>query len=153
MIGPVELAAVGVSVSAFNLVSKLFNVPLLNVTTSFVAEEQALISKEKGNNGSSGICDGNNLFLDNVKIYLRNVRFAAIGGFNSCLLYLDCVNQPQGKTYLPAVSTSLALAAGVGIAEAVALFLGSGFLMNIMGITAVCLLIYEFCMRLFFVKK
>ncbi|OAY43773.1 protein DETOXIFICATION 44, chloroplastic isoform X1 [Manihot esculenta] len=94
-IGPVELAAVGVSVSAFNLVSKLFNVPLLNVTTSFVAEEQALISKEK-----------------------------------------DCVNEPQGKTYLPAVSTSLALAAAVGIAEAVALFLGSGFLMNIMGITA-----------------
>ncbi|KAJ9180518.1 hypothetical protein P3X46_008749 [Hevea brasiliensis] len=102
-IGPVELAAVGVSASVFNLVSKLFNVPLLNVTTSFVAEEQALISKEKANNGSSGIHD-------------------------------DCVHQPQGKTYFPAVSTSLALAFGVGIVEAVALFLGSGFLMNIMGI-------------------
>lgn len=44
-LGSVELAAVGVSVSVFNLVSKLFNVPLLNITTSFVAEEQALISK------------------------------------------------------------------------------------------------------------
>ncbi|OMO97639.1 Multi antimicrobial extrusion protein [Corchorus olitorius] len=44
-LGSVELAAVGISVSIFNLVSKLFNVPLLNVTTSFVAEEQALISK------------------------------------------------------------------------------------------------------------
>lgn len=31
----------------FNLVSKVFNVPLLNITTSFVAEEQALISKEE----------------------------------------------------------------------------------------------------------
>lgn len=40
--GSVELAAVGVSVSVFNLVSKLFNIPLLNVTTSFVAEQQAL---------------------------------------------------------------------------------------------------------------
>ena len=39
------MAAVGVSVSVFNLVSKLFNVPLLNITTSFVAEEQALINK------------------------------------------------------------------------------------------------------------
>ncbi|KAG0583690.1 hypothetical protein KC19_3G155300 [Ceratodon purpureus] len=38
-IGPVELAAVGVSISVFNLVSKMFNVPLLNVTTSFVAED------------------------------------------------------------------------------------------------------------------
>lgn len=33
------------SISIFNLVSKLLNVPLLNITTSFVAEEQALISK------------------------------------------------------------------------------------------------------------
>ena len=39
--GSAELAAVGVSISVFNLVSKLFNVPLLNVTTSFVAEQQA----------------------------------------------------------------------------------------------------------------
>lgn len=38
-LGPVELAAVGVSISVFNLVSKLFNIPLLNVTTSFVAED------------------------------------------------------------------------------------------------------------------
>lgn len=28
----------GVSISVFNLVSKMFNIPLLNVTTSFVAE-------------------------------------------------------------------------------------------------------------------
>lgn len=40
------MAAVGVSASVFNLVSKAFNVPLLNITTSFVAEEQALINKE-----------------------------------------------------------------------------------------------------------
>jgi hypothetical protein len=39
--GPVELAAVGVSISVFNLVSKMFNLPLLNVTTSFVADEEA----------------------------------------------------------------------------------------------------------------
>lgn len=44
--GSAELAAVGVSVSVFNLVSKLFNVPLLNVTTSFVAEEQAFAIKD-----------------------------------------------------------------------------------------------------------
>ncbi|KAG5552883.1 hypothetical protein RHGRI_010853 [Rhododendron griersonianum] len=46
-LGSVELAAVGVSVSVFNLVSKLFNVPLLNITTSFVAEEQALVPKSR----------------------------------------------------------------------------------------------------------
>lgn len=50
--GAVELAAVGVSTSVFNLVSKVFNVPLLNITTSFVAEEQALISKEEDISGT-----------------------------------------------------------------------------------------------------
>nr|POE73206.1 protein detoxification 44, chloroplastic [Quercus suber] len=101
-LGSVELAAVGVSVSVFNLVSKLFNVPLLNITTSFVAEEQALISKAAKDSE-----------MDK-----------------------DRAGEHRGKVLLPSVSTSLALAASIGIAEAVALSFGSGFLMNIMGIPA-----------------
>ncbi|KAJ9694061.1 hypothetical protein PVL29_009845 [Vitis rotundifolia] len=100
-LGSVELAAVGVSVSVFNLVSKLFNVPLLNITTSFVAEEQTLVSKS-----------------ENTSVQIGQ----------------DRVNGHKRKMLLPSVSTSLALAAGIGIAEAVALSVGSGFLMNIMGI-------------------
>ncbi|XP_068340039.1 protein DETOXIFICATION 44, chloroplastic-like [Pyrus communis] len=91
-VGSVELAAVGVSASVFNLVSKLFNVPLLNITTSFVAEEQALASKAED----------------------------------------DFQGDRQSKKLLPSVSTALALAATFGVAEAVALFLGSGVLMNAM---------------------
>ncbi|KAL1808117.1 hypothetical protein ACET3Z_025107 [Daucus carota] len=97
-LGSVELAAVGVSASVFNLVSKLFNVPLLNVTTAFVAEEQAFITK----GGDKPLYSGQN-------------------GLRS-------------KKVLPSVSTSLILAATIGIAEAVALSAGSGFLMNTMGI-------------------
>ncbi|CAG7880756.1 unnamed protein product [Brassica rapa] len=96
-IGSAELAAVGVSVSVFNLVSKLFNVPLLNVTTSFVAEEQAIAAKD------------------------------------------DKDSTETRKKVLPSVSTSLVLAAGVGIAEAIALSLGSDYLMDIMAIPFVCL--------------
>jgi hypothetical protein len=47
------------------------------------------------------------------------------------------MGEHDGKKLLPSVSTSLALAAGVGIAEAVALSFGSGFLMNVMGIPVV----------------
>ncbi|KAJ1273710.1 hypothetical protein BS78_05G005700 [Paspalum vaginatum] len=102
-IGSAELAAVGASASVFNLVSKLFNVPLLNVTTSFVAEQQAV--DEKSN--STG--------------------------------QRDELSTPQKKTsqqrkVLPAVSTSLALAAGIGLLEMVALIVSSGTLMNIIGI-------------------
>ncbi|KAI8015227.1 hypothetical protein LOK49_LG05G00168 [Camellia lanceoleosa] len=100
-LGSVELAAIGVSVSVVNLVSKLFNVPLLNVTTSFVAEEQALVAKSDDESNQ---------------------------------IYQDFVADHQSKIFLPSVSTSLALAAGIGIAEAVALSVGSGFLMNTMGI-------------------
>jgi len=45
--GPVELGAAGVSVSIFNIVSKLFNMPLLSVATSFVAEDLAKSSLGK----------------------------------------------------------------------------------------------------------
>ncbi|XP_021776294.1 protein DETOXIFICATION 45, chloroplastic-like [Chenopodium quinoa] len=40
-LGPVELASAGVSMSIFNIISKLFNIPLLSVATSFVAEDIA----------------------------------------------------------------------------------------------------------------
>ncbi|XP_042512273.1 protein DETOXIFICATION 44, chloroplastic isoform X2 [Macadamia integrifolia] len=112
-IGSVELAAVGVSISVFNLVSKLFNIPLLNITTSFVAEEQALVMERIDASSTSG---------------------ASNGGFSSGSEPLDASDYKQKKRFLPAVSTSLALAAGIGIAEATALSFGSGFLMNIMGI-------------------
>lgn len=56
---------------------------------------------------------------------------------SSCDCHLDGMGEHKGKKLLPSVSTSLALAASIGIAEAVALFFGSGFLMNIMGIPVV----------------
>lgn len=103
-LGSVELAAVGVSVSVFNFISKLFNVPLLNITTSFVAEEQAVIGNARGVSAEIS----------------RNDQL---------------VDDDGDKILLPSVSTSLALAAVIGFVEAVALSVGSGFLMNIMGIS------------------
>nr|GLL36842.1 protein DETOXIFICATION 44, chloroplastic [Ipomoea trifida] len=102
-LGSVELAAVGVSASVFNLVSKLFNVPLLNVTTSFVAEEQVVLSKGSDQPGHT---------------------------------FSDGGAEQKSKIVLPSVSTSLALATGLGIAEAIAVSVGSSFLMNAMGIAA-----------------
>lgn len=94
-LGSAELAAVGVSISIFNLVAKLFNIPLLNITTSFVAEEQAVLV-----NGDD-----------------------------------DSINESgHKKKFLPSVSTSLALASAFGIIETIALFFGSGLLLNTMGI-------------------
>lgn len=53
-LGPVELASAGVSMSVFNIISKLFNLPLLSIATSFVAEDisKNAISGEGSSNGS-----------------------------------------------------------------------------------------------------
>ncbi|XP_075486310.1 protein DETOXIFICATION 44, chloroplastic [Primulina tabacum] len=96
-LGSAELAAVGVSGAVFNLVSKLFNVPLLNITTSFVAEEQA------------------------------SVKMVADDSHQTD-------QEQQKKMFLPSVSTSIMLAAALGVIETVALFTGSSFLLNSIGI-------------------
>lgn len=57
------------------------------------------------------------------------------------VLKLDSSPDSQSKILLPSVSTSLLLALGLGIAEAVGLSVGSGFMMNTMGISVVCLIL------------
>lgn len=41
-LGPVELAAAGVSIALFNLASRITIFPLVSITTSFVAEENTI---------------------------------------------------------------------------------------------------------------
>ncbi|PSS36583.1 Protein DETOXIFICATION 45 like [Actinidia chinensis var. chinensis] len=89
--GPLELASAGVSISIFNIVSKVFNIPLLSVATSFVAED---ISKNAAQESTS-----------------------------------------DERKPLPSVSTALLLAIGIGICEALALYLGSGLFLNMMGLS------------------
>ena len=50
-----EIAAVGVSFAIFNQVSKVCIYPLVSVTTSFVAEEDAIISKAIEENSSQDL--------------------------------------------------------------------------------------------------
>ncbi|KAJ4774959.1 Protein DETOXIFICATION [Rhynchospora pubera] len=68
-LGPVELASAGVAVSIFNIILKLFNIPLLSVTTSFVAEE---ISKNSFSDSTSqnGWIAGDKMRLPSVSTAL-----------------------------------------------------------------------------------
>ncbi|KAJ6985878.1 protein DETOXIFICATION 45 [Populus alba x Populus x berolinensis] len=115
-LGPVELGSAGVSVMIFNNISKLFNIPLLSVATSFVAEDIAKnatkdttsekdIQEENSNNGKP----------------------------------IGLVERKQ----LSSVSTALLLAIGIGIFEAVALSLGCGSFLNLMGITVALIASYS----------
>ncbi|XP_057516455.1 protein DETOXIFICATION 45, chloroplastic [Amaranthus tricolor] len=99
-IGSVELASAGVSMSIFNLISKLFNIPLLSVATSFVAEDIAKSST-----------DG-----------------------DETVFYGKSHHEELKRKQLSSVSTALLLAVGIGIIEALALLLGTGSFLSLMGI-------------------
>ncbi|KAM1345828.1 hypothetical protein FF1_035162 [Malus domestica] len=109
-LGSVELASAGISMNIFNYISKIFNIPLLSVATSFVAED---LAKSEENGYLDGNTNGKPKPFDGV------------------------VERKQ----LSSVSTALLLAVGIGIFEAVALSLGSGLFLNMMGISSVGYLI------------
>ncbi|KAL1827893.1 hypothetical protein ACET3Z_006305 [Daucus carota] len=106
-LGPVELASAGVSISIFNIVSKLFNIPLLSIATSFVAEDISRNAHSRSN--SEGHEE------------INNAR------------PLEAMAKRQ---QLSSVSTALTLAIGIGLFEAVALWLGSGIFLNLMGLSS-----------------
>ncbi|KAJ6682320.1 PROTEIN DETOXIFICATION [Salix koriyanagi] len=97
-LGPLELASAGVSMSIFNILSKVFNIPLLSVATSFVAED---ISRNAGKSTPG---------------------------------HLHPDDEMAERKALPSVSTALVLAAAIGVFEALAMYLGSGIFLNVMGI-------------------
>ncbi|XP_062093564.1 protein DETOXIFICATION 45, chloroplastic-like [Humulus lupulus] len=109
-LGYLELGSAGVSVNIFNYISKLFNIPLLSVATSFVAEE---ISRSENNSSAS-----ETHFLNNSSNGSRP---------------FDVIEE---RKQLPSVSTALLLAVMIGTFEALALSLGSGLFLNIMGISS-----------------
>ncbi|XAR59890.1 hypothetical protein NMG60_11015893 [Bertholletia excelsa] len=106
-LGPVELASAGVSMSIFNIISKLFNMPLLSVATSFVAED---ISKNASRISISESCHEEN--SNGEPFHVASER-----------------------QQLSSVSSALLLAVAIGIFEALALSLGSGVFLNLMGIS------------------
>ncbi|XP_024527314.1 protein DETOXIFICATION 44, chloroplastic [Selaginella moellendorffii] len=119
-IGSVELAAVGVSISLFNLVSKVFNIPLLTITTSFVAEDKASslessFSEEKQASVAKGM-----------------TSFSLANYAKEELADEDPPQQP--RVQLPAVSSSLALGLILGLAEAALLAGGSSQVLKLMGV-------------------
>ncbi|GMQ07548.1 hypothetical protein CsSME_00051698 [Camellia sinensis var. sinensis] len=109
-LGSVELASAGVSMSIFNIISKLFNIPLLSVATSFVTED--ISSSASRTSAAGGHCQRES---GNGKPF-------------------DVINTRQ---QLSSVSMALVLAAAIGIFEALALSLGSGLFLSWLGISPV----------------
>ncbi|XP_076942247.1 protein DETOXIFICATION 45, chloroplastic-like [Bidens hawaiensis] len=82
-LGSVQLASAGVSISIFNIVSKLFNIPLLSVATSFVAEDIAKNSSRENTEQANGKIERQQLASVSTALLLA----VGIGLFEGLALY------------------------------------------------------------------
>ncbi|XP_066160385.1 protein DETOXIFICATION 45, chloroplastic isoform X4 [Oryza sativa Japonica Group] len=85
-LGPVELASAAVGVSVFNIISKLFNIPLLSITTSFVAEDVARHDSDQFTSGNMSSESGGRKRLPSISSAI--LLAAAIGVIEASALIL-----------------------------------------------------------------
>ncbi|KAJ0623134.1 putative multi antimicrobial extrusion protein [Helianthus annuus] len=158
-IGPVEIAAVGVSIAIFNQVSKVAIFPLVSITTSFVAEEETIermnseaiklqdtekSTVNKGEVNESTTQDDAKLEnLENgstVKYEAKDV--ASEDGFKASPCKNTTVadnisnksNLKKQKRNIPSASTALLFGAVLGILETLLIVLLAEPLLSLMGV-------------------
>ncbi|XP_004486970.1 protein DETOXIFICATION 42 [Cicer arietinum] len=126
-IGPVELAAVGVSIALFNQASRIAIFPLVSITTSFVAEEDTL-------SGASSQVEENG-FLEagtppdaETKEFLPQKELVA-ESFN-------IEKDEHKRRHIPSASSALFFGGILGLIQAMLLIFAAKPLLNFMGVTS-----------------
>ncbi|XVE74223.1 hypothetical protein DITRI_Ditri11bG0181300 [Diplodiscus trichospermus] len=156
-IGPVELAAVGVSIAIFNQASRITIFPLVSITTSFVAEEDTLAKispeaekcedLEKSGHKNSGIKeltpeDVENENLEKGATRNTDIKRPQDGSNTSACKSSSSViasrtentQVKKRKRYIPSASTALILGSILGILQTVFLVFGAKTLLGFMGV-------------------
>ncbi|KAK8983141.1 hypothetical protein V6N11_057895 [Hibiscus sabdariffa] len=156
-IGPVELAAVGVSIAIFNQASRITIFPLVSITTSFVAEEDTLakitpeaakfedleknVPKNKElpaadddveaanlENGAGAVRNSDTKEPENGSSTSTSKSPSVLDG------KAENAQVKRGKRHIPSVSTALILGSVLGILQAVCLVFGAKPLLSVMGV-------------------
>ncbi|XP_044494678.1 protein DETOXIFICATION 43-like [Mangifera indica] len=157
-LGPVELAAVGVSIAIFNQASRITIFPLVSITTSFVAEEETI---ERITNGeepkaeNSQKCSAKDSEMKELKpeeSVLENLekgvstntttetKGESSSDKNSSATTCkspslkDSEKLNKGKRHIPSASTALIIGGFLGLVQAIFLVLGVKPLLHIMGV-------------------
>uniref|UniRef100_A0A0E0EWH9 Protein DETOXIFICATION n=1 Tax=Oryza meridionalis TaxID=40149 RepID=A0A0E0EWH9_9ORYZ len=131
-IGPVELAAVGVSIAVFNQVSRIAIFPLVSVTTSFVAEEDATSSdREKYEiNGENEF----NVSDSEMEELVSHEEASAAPNKSSFETDSSDVKIEHKRKNIPSVSTALLLGGVLGLLQALLLVICAKPLLGYMGV-------------------
>ncbi|KAF8403822.1 hypothetical protein HHK36_011928 [Tetracentron sinense] len=137
-IGPVELAAVGVSIAVFNQVSRIAIFPLVSVTTSLVAEEdtagrvttEAQESKdlEKGSSVNSEMRELIPQVDSDGTMYKSPPSIT--GGISNMTKF------EHERRHIPSASSALVIGGFLGLVQAVFLIFGANPILNFMGVNS-----------------
>lgn len=156
-LGPVEIAAVGVSIAIFNQASKITIFPLVSITTSFVAEEdtnrkiadaqeQKRNDLEKGsiNDANSKIIMplGHDDMLKNIEIMDETIDLDLENAFEmtTCKsVDAPSIGSNKRKTkverrHIPSASTALALGSVLGLLQTIFLICLAEPFLSVMGV-------------------
>ncbi|XVF04717.1 hypothetical protein REPUB_Repub05bG0109200 [Reevesia pubescens] len=123
-IGPVELAAVGVSIALFNQVSRIAIFPLVSVTTSFVAEEDTIGRVSSEAQESEFLETGSCVDTENKELIPQK---------GSCL---DIAKFEPERRHIPSASSALVIGGILGLLQAIVLISGAKPLLNFMGVSS-----------------
>nr|AWW07048.1 MATE2-1BL [Triticum aestivum]AWW07054.1 MATE2-1BL [Triticum aestivum] len=131
-IGPVEIAAVGVSIVVFNQVTRIAVFPLVSVTTSFVAEEDATPS-DRNKDEISGENEHNVSEMDELITHEEN---NATYGKSSFETDSSEINTEHKRKKIPSVSIALLLGGVLGLVETLLLVSCAKPILDFMGVKA-----------------
>ncbi|XP_021728984.1 protein DETOXIFICATION 42-like [Chenopodium quinoa] len=128
-IGPIELAAVGVSIALFNQVSRIAIFPLVSLTTSFVAEEDAVaeLSSEQQELG----CLESNCTNEAKELLPQSDSGESVKAKTSSFSVES--SKPQRRN-IPSASSALVIGAILGLLQAIFLISLAKPLLNYMGV-------------------
>ncbi|KAL2590617.1 hypothetical protein AAZX31_13G321000 [Glycine max] len=126
-IGPVELAAVGVSIALFNQVSRIAIFPLVSVTTSFVAEEDTLSGANPQT--EEGRCLEAGQPTDTETKELLPQKDFVGESFN-------IAKEERKRRHIPSASSAIFIGGILGLIQAIFLISAAKPLLNFMGVTS-----------------
>ncbi|PIN12357.1 putative membrane protein, predicted efflux pump [Handroanthus impetiginosus] len=130
-IGPVELAAVGVSIALFNQVSRIAIFPLVSVTTSFVAEEDAISKVSHDLKDCESLENGSTLDSENKVLIPQNDLDEKS---ESATNLFDIAKAEPRKKRIASASSALIIGGILGLTQAAFLILAAKPLLSFMGV-------------------
>ncbi|KAK6937130.1 Multi antimicrobial extrusion protein [Dillenia turbinata] len=144
-IGPVELAAVGVSIAVFNQVSRIAIFPLVSVTTSFVAEEDAVQVVNQEEAQQIGYLEMSQTINNESKELIEEIGIppsstilpnSAESGFKPELLdeNTDAPNSKHQIRHIPSALSALVIGGILGLIQAILLISAARPILKFMGV-------------------